>query len=109
MKRLSQGIDQNGVAIIGAIPQSDTINAYVFSGAGTASDTVPTGANLVLIAASQNVDVFVKIGGSATVPGSNITNGSASEANPMIRWLQGATSVGIAVSASCIVTLSYFS
>ena len=109
MKRLTQGVDQNGWPIVSGIPQSDTINAYVFSAAGTASDTVPTGANFVLVAASQNVDVFVKIGAAAAVPSSNVTNGTASEANPMIRQLAGAGSVGIAVAAACIVTLSYFS
>lgn len=109
MVRLGQGVDQWSVPVVGSFPQSDTINAICFTAAGTGVDNVPTGANFVLIAVSQGIDVFARIGGTASVPAGNITDGSASEANPLLRALNGATTVGVAVSSACIVTLAYYS
>lgn len=108
MKRLMQGVDQNGWPIVAGIPQSDAINAMVFTAAGAKNQNVPAGANFVLISASQNVDVFVKLGGDAAVPAADVTDGSAAEANPLIRNVQGVSSIGVAVSAACIVTLAYY-
>ena len=108
--RLAQGVDQFGMPIIGAIPQGNYINGYHFTAAGTATDTPPSGANFVLVAASGQVSVYVTIGGAATGPYTgNNTSGGASEVNPLIRQLLGATGVGIAVGAACDVSLSYFS
>lgn len=109
MTRLQQGIDQWSLPVVGSFPQSSAINAICFTAAGSAVDNVPTGANFVLIGASHGVDVFVKVGGTASVPTGNITNGSASEANPLLRALNGATTVGAAVSSPCVVTLAYYS
>ena len=47
MIRFQQAVDEFMQPVVGAIPQSDTINMLVFSAAGTQSDTVPTGANIV--------------------------------------------------------------
>ncbi|MGO9170019.1 MAG: hypothetical protein ACLQBD_26780 [Syntrophobacteraceae bacterium] len=107
--RLVQGVDGNGYPLVAGIPQSNTINAMDFTGAGTKSQNVPAGANFVLISASQNVDVFVLMNGAAAVPSGDVTNGSASEANPPLRQLYGVTTIGVAVNAACIVTLAYYS
>ncbi len=107
--RLIQGVDQNGWPLVAGIPQSNTINAMDFSGAGAKSQSVPAGANFVLISASQNVDTFVLMNGTAAVPSGDVTNGTASEANPPLRSLYGVTTIGVAVSAACIVTLAYYS
>ncbi len=109
MTGLQQGIDQWGLPIVGSFPQSNTINAICFTAAGAGTDNVPTGAKFVLIGASQGIDVFVKIGGVAAVPSATVANGSASEANPLLRALNGAATVGVAVSSACIVTLAYYS
>lgn len=109
MTRLQQGVDQWGVPVVGSFPPSAKVNALYFAAAGAGVDTVPAGANFVLIGAKQGIDVFVKIGGTAAVPTGNITDGSASEANPLLRALNGATTVGVAVGAASIVTLAYYS
>lgn len=108
MVRLKQAIDEDGAPIVGCIPQSDYVNAYVFSGAGTAEDTPPEWANYVLARAIGDIDVFVNIGGQAAVPTVNITDGTASEPDPELRQLGGAISVGIAVGAAGTVMLAYY-
>jgi hypothetical protein len=116
--RLSQGFDPFGNPILGAIPQSNYIDALVFSGAGNAADNIPTYTdangviwqpNFVLIGAPAGVNFFCSLSGTAGVPGASVSNGTASEQNPLIRQIpKGATGVSIAVSAACIVTLSYY-
>ncbi|MGO9444133.1 MAG: hypothetical protein ACLPXB_05060 [Thiobacillaceae bacterium] len=112
--RLTQGVDGNGVPVVASIPQSNFINAMYFSGAGSQTQSLPTDAsnrlpNFVLLSASQNVDTFMLFGSSAAVPSAGITNGTASEANAMIRQVQGQTQISVAVSAACVVTLAYYS
>lgn len=117
MIRWQQAVDQNGMPIMSGITQSDTINAMVFTGAGVKTQNVPTWtdsqgitrhASLVLITVTGGVDIFVKIGGTAAVPSGDVTDGSSSEANALGRWLNGATTISVAVGSACIVTLSYY-
>lgn len=107
MRRIVRS-DNVGWPFAGGVVQSDEINAYVFSGAGTALDTVPAGANFVRIGATPGAAFFVKMGAAAVVPTGNVTDGSASEANPSMFVLDGETEIGIAVPAACIVTLAYY-
>jgi hypothetical protein len=108
MLRFQQAVDQNGLPIVGAIPQSDTIDMLVFTAAGTQSDTVPTGADLVYISWTQG-NLYVKVGGTSNIPSGNVTDGSGSAINPSVRWIRGATSISITADASCFVSLSYYS
>ena len=114
MIALRQSLDSEGNVIPGALPQSDTIDALYFAAAGAASDNVPAGARWVAVSLSAPVAAFLKINGAAAVPGANVSNGSASEAlpvgnaQPMVRELNGATTVGVAVGAACTATLAYY-
>jgi hypothetical protein len=108
LTRFTQAIDDRGYPIISCRPQSNYINAKDFSGAGAKTDTPPAGANIVVIGCTQNVDVFVTIGGAAAVPRADVTHGTASMANPLAYQLNGATTVGVAVAAACSVTLEYY-
>jgi hypothetical protein len=113
MKRWAQAIDQNGMPVMNGVPQSDSVSAMVFTGAGSKTQGIPAGANLVLIGVTGGTDFFMSLGASAAVPSADndfsSTGTSSSEANPLGRWLYGATQITIAVSAACIVTLAYYS
>jgi hypothetical protein len=112
MRQLFQARDAYGQPILGCVNPSDTINGMHFTGSGAKTDNVPAGANYVLVSGSQNVDLYVKIGGVAASYSGDKTDGSASEINPSIRQLDGATAVGVAVvltSGNCDVSLSYWS
>lgn len=91
--------------------QSGYIDAMVFSGAGAKSSTPPAGALFVELASTANV--YVKIGGTAAVPGSDVTDGSGSQllaaGGKVLFPLNGAAAVGVASGAAAVVTLVYYS
>jgi len=70
------------------------------------SVTVPTGAKYVIISATTNI--WVKIGGAATVPAGDTTNDTGSELNPGARYLDTATSIGIIAEAVSKVSLMFY-
>jgi hypothetical protein len=112
--RLTQGVDQNGLPILAARPQSNYINAKNFSAAGNATQAIPTDAsgrlpNFVVIGGTQNVDIYVLFGGATAVPAADNTSGTAPEANPMVYQINGNTTIGLAVTAAANVTLAYYS
>jgi len=104
---------------VGSLPPSDTINSMVFSGASAITQAIPANAGFVLVSASQNVDIMVIFGG---IPGGAVANtvattfanaansasGNASELNPLLRQLSGATTISVAANAACTVTLAYY-
>ncbi len=114
MIALRQSFDSQENVLPMALPQSDTIDALYFAAAGAQSDNVPAGARFVAVSLSAPVAAFLKMDGAAAVPAANITDGSASEAipvgnaQPLVRELNGATTVGIAVGAACTATLAYY-
>lgn len=86
---------------------SDTINAYVMTGASQAV-TVPTYATIVSFSSTGNFYVKWTAGGTAAIPGANVTDGTASELNPTTRDLNGLASFAIIGAASVVVTVSYY-
>jgi hypothetical protein len=67
--------------------------------------TIPAGAKNVYLSATENI--FVKIGGAASIPETDVLDGSAPELNPGLRTLAGAT-VGFISQSNCIVTISIY-
>lgn len=95
----------NAVKEYFAMPQSDHIDA-VDLGINTAeSISIPDEARFVLFASTG--DFYLKFDDTAAVPG-DVTDGSASELNPTMRYLKGHTTIGLISPAACVVTVSYF-
>lgn len=67
--------------------------------------TVPAGADFVLFSADG--DFYAKPNGAAAVPG-DVTDGTASELNPVIWDLDGVSSIGLISSAARKITLSFY-
>ena len=67
--------------------------------------TVPAGADFVIFSADG--DFYAKPNGAAAVPG-DVTDGTASELNPVIWDLNGVTSIGLISSSARKVTLSFY-
>jgi hypothetical protein len=58
---------------------------------------------------SATNDFYVRFGAAAAVPSVDVTNGSGSEVNPGARRIpEGVTSIGIASSGSCILTMAFY-
>lgn len=107
MKPLRICTDENGRQAHGAVPQSDTINAYVVAANSPVVAAVPAGATFCLFYATG--DFWARIGGAAAIPTGAITDGSAPEANPTLRELQGATTIGLVAPNVCTITLAFYS
>jgi hypothetical protein len=109
MIRLQQGIDAMGNMIVAAMQQSDTIYVNVF-----ASST----AQYVLFEASANTDFYMLLnatsnGTTIAVPTVTATEaagaGTIPELNPLVRQLNGATSIGLIPGGPCVITLAFYS
>ena len=70
------------------------------------SVTVPTGAKFVIITSTANL--WVKIGGVATVPSGDTTNNTGSELNPSVRYLGDSTTIGIISESAAKVSLVFY-
>ncbi len=111
MKNLGQAYNQRqrsnlhpGPKIYG-IPLSDTVDAYV-SGGTAATFTAPSGANFVNFSAT--VDFYVNEDATAASPGASITDGTASELNPVTRRVPTDGTFSIFAATGGVVTLSWF-
>lgn len=69
--------------------------------------TVPAGAKYVVFGAAA--DFYAKPGGAAAIPSGDVTDGSASELNPVM-WYVGATStIGLISATAQTITLTFYS
>ena len=105
-------IQSNGSFALQAHPDN-WVNSLALAASTAEYVTVPTGARYVVFGAT--VDFFVKynatvVGTGSAVP-TDITNGSANECNPTIRYLgDQVAEIGVITNNSSggIVTLSFF-
>lgn len=85
------------------------VNARSLGAGVSETDTIPTGANFVLFGA--NCNFYAKRGATAAVP-TDVTDGTASEANPQAWYIKlsltGITQISVIAEAACLVTLSYY-
>ena len=86
-------------------------NARSLAASVAESITVPTGPNALpanYVSFSSTCDFYVNYTTTATVPG-DVTDGTASELNPLLRQIGGVTTISIITAASaCVVTASFF-
>ena len=81
-------------------------DVYVLSSDTPITVNFPSGARNVLF--SCNADFYVCANGTASIPTTNITDGSGSELNPTIRYINQFTSVSVIAPADCILTCNYY-
>ncbi len=82
------------------------IDARALAANTAESHTVPAGAKFVIF--GSDGDFYARPNGAASVPGSDVTDGSGSELNPVIWDLTGVTSIGLVASAVRVVTLTFY-
>ena len=88
-----------------AIKGADYINAYYGDSVAT-TFTVPASAKFVLFSATDNF--YVNWSGTAAIPSGDITNGSGSELNPIIRSITPGATFSVIAAADIVVTLSFY-
>ncbi len=74
-----------------AIKQGN-VNNYVLVASTNKAVTVPTGASYAIF--SANADIWVRVGGVAAVPSGDVTDGTGSELNPIIRRVESGGTLG---------------
>lgn len=82
--------------------------ALVLTAGSAKSLSVPSWAKVVVFGASGGIDFYVSYGGTATIPSSDITDGTGCELNPVARIIEGVGSISIISSKSGVVTLSFY-
>lgn len=91
-------------------PFSDTVYDIVLTASVEGHCTVPAGATMVILNCTANV--YVKIGTSsvtATVPGSNIVDGTGSVINPAGCVLKPTdTTISCISPSGCVVSLEFY-
>lgn len=92
--------------IVNALRPPDYVDVR-FLVAGVAEvHTIPAGAAYVLF--SANGDFYTNFNAAAAVPAADVTDGTGSEMNPTIRYINGGTSIGIIAPQNTIVTLAFY-
>ena len=81
------------------------VNTYLLVASTNKAITAPTGSKFAVF--SANADIWVKIGGVATVPAGDITNGTSSELNPSIRFLDSLT-IGVISEAAAKISIMFY-
>ncbi|MGO8945438.1 MAG: hypothetical protein ACLQJ7_17425 [Syntrophobacteraceae bacterium] len=113
MVRLTQGIDGYGQAILAGIQQSDSVIAVVLAYNTAQYIAPPAGANFVLFGVIGNGDFWMQLNVTSglSLPASTGTCGENPEANPLLRQLNGATSIGLItpISGGCALSLAFYS
>ena len=81
-------------------------DAIVLLANAAQTQTIPTGANWVVM--SANCNFYALPGASAAVPGATTTTGGASMLNPAAWYIVGQTQITLISASACIVTLSFY-
>lgn len=88
-----------------AIPQG-YVNNYVLTASTNKAVTIPSGARYAVFAASA--DIWVRVGGTASIPSADVTDGTGSELNPVVRWIEGETTIGVISAYDAKVSIIFY-
>ena len=84
-------------------------DARVLAASTNEAHTIPAGATMVIFSATCAA-FYAIVGGTAAVPAADVTNGTASELNPIAWYLPtSATQVALIAPTACTITLSWYS
>lgn len=92
-----------------ALRQSNWIDARVLAANTAETFQAPAGARYVLF--SANGDFYCRIAAASTaaaVPAADVTDGSAAELNPAMRYVAEVDYISLIAPAATIVTLVYY-
>jgi hypothetical protein len=88
-----------------ALPPSDHCDSLSLVAGTAGSFPVPPDAKFAMFASTG--DFFANYSGNASVP-NDVIDGSASELNPTMRYVNGLKFISVIAAADSIVTVSYY-
>jgi len=86
--------------------KTGTVNNYLLVANTNKAVTVPAGANYAIF--SANADIWVEMGGAATVPAGDVTDGTGSELNPTIRKVEPGGTIGVISEYAAKVSITFY-
>lgn len=84
----------------------DYVDARVLAASVEETHTVPAGAGIVVF--SANTDFYARVGATAAVPGTDVTDGSAAELNPTGYRVSPGDVIHLIAPGTAIVTLTFY-
>lgn len=84
----------------------DYVDARVLAASVNEDHTVPADAKYVIF--SAEADFYAKKGGTATIPGADVTDGTASELNPAGYDIEGVTTIGLISGVGQTITMAFY-
>ena len=106
MRKLKIELDGYHSSSTQAIRQSDFINVRFLAAGVAETETIPTGARIVLFSATSNF--YLNTRAAAVIPTGDSTNGSGPEYNPIARLLVAGETMSLIAPTACIVTMAYY-
>lgn len=88
-----------------ALPPADYCNSLTLIAGTQKTIDVPAVAKYVMFASTG--DFFARYDGTAQVAG-DVSNGTASELNPTMRYVNGIKQVSVIAAADCTITFSFY-
>jgi len=82
------------------------VDARVLAPNVSETHTIPAGIRYVIF--SSNCDFHARMGSSAAVPATDVTDGSGSELNPAAWFVDGSTQLTLVSGVACVITMSMY-
>lgn len=97
--------DPNGLSSF-TIPFCSYVDVRVLLPNVAETVNIPAGAQFIVFSSAENF--YVRVGGAASVPASDVIDGTGSELNPVARAVKGVDTFSIVAPYHAIVTLSFY-
>jgi len=82
------------------------VNNYVLTANSNKAITAPAGAKYALF--SADADIWVLMGGVASIPSGDVSDGSGSELNPIARRVESGQTIGIISDYAAKVSVVFY-
>lgn len=82
------------------------INNYILAANTSKTVTVPDGAHYAIFSATN--DIWVEINGTVAVPSGDVTDGTGSELNPVIRRVNPGDSIGVISEYATLLSVAFY-
>ena len=83
------------------------VDSFLLTASTAKEVTIPTGARYAIF--SADADIWVRMGAEAAIPAGDTVDGTASELNPEIRWVENETTISIISEQAAKVSIAFHS
>lgn len=103
--RRSEGARVNGPNLF-ALPAPDYVDVRVLAAGIEETHSVPAGANIVIFSATD--DFWVNYDATAVDPSGDVTDGTGSELNPVVREITGVSTIHVVAPRTTKLSMTFY-